>query len=273
MQYFTMIPFLIYTMNAPSDWLDATHVSILESSSLEFKRSVGSATVTKISETLCAFLNTNTGTIVIGIDDTSRQIVGITPCKAVDTFLLGIDAIYHNGYIKTSDGKNLTIGTITVRTIVTKLGKSVITITATPCPDTRYQMADGTVWFRLAASNYRMSTPPTLHTDQEIERRVKQRIEAERVDFYRQLQSQTDTARSQVQKMKREFDALVLAAQSTERRLVSEVTYVKMQKQQLENDVSTMHSLVTTSILSNKSCIEKMQGEKKQTIWEWLFCL
>jgi predicted HTH transcriptional regulator len=252
----------ILQMAVPSDWLDGTHLSILESSTLEFKKSVMSASLTKITETLCAFLNTMGGTIVIGIDDTSREIVGVPLCKSVDTFLLSLDTIYHNADIRTIDGKNIPVGTLTVHTIVTKRGQRVITITATPSQDTRYQMSDGTIWSRLAASNYRMRTPLTLFTNQEVEKRIKTRVDA----VHRQMQSQLDRAQHDAQNMKQDFTSLVSVAQKNEHQFGSV-------KKQLESDISTIYSLLTESILSHKKCIEKLHEDKKQSIWEWLFCM
>jgi hypothetical protein len=136
-----------------------------ESNTLEFKIAFNftKAFMTKIYATLCGFLNGVGGYIVLGIEDTQRTICGLDcPTKEIDALIVRLDNVYHDKTIVEESGNSLSVGTITTRVLEvcsndpTTPSKKLVLITAIPVSGTRYKCKDGTMWFRLSASNYRI---------------------------------------------------------------------------------------------------------------------
>ena len=113
----------------------------------------------KIIPTICAFLNSGGGNIICGIDDATHQIKGvIKPIKHIDAFLLNIDSIYHMKKIITMDKTLIGPSTITTQIHKQKEGNPVIVIIIKPDINTKYQLANGTIYYRVNASNYKITT-------------------------------------------------------------------------------------------------------------------
>ena len=136
-----------------------------ESNTLEFKIAFNFSKefMSKIYATLCGFLNGTGGRIVFGIEDTQRTIHGLQCTgKEMDSYVVRLDQIYHDKMIVEESGASLAIGTISARFLdIASLNpaeppKKLIVVTATPQAGKRYKCKDGTMWFRLSASNYRI---------------------------------------------------------------------------------------------------------------------
>ena len=140
------------------DLSSATHFPYPESSWLEFKETVNKCVNVRIRETICGLLNIGGGYIVIGVRDDDRCILGVPDDKTADSFQLRIDDIYHQGIILTEDSKHLPPGAVVSSVMNVAEGKKIIVITVKPESGQSYRMRDGTRWFRLSVSNYRLST-------------------------------------------------------------------------------------------------------------------
>lgn len=142
----------------------------IESSELEFKTNLVPGD--KIITPICAFLNTNGGTIICGIDDETRKIKGIDKTsKHIDDFILNIDTIYHLKKIITDAGDSLSPRNIETSLVKQKDGKPVIIIKIKPDSDTKYQTANGNIFYRVNASNYKINTTK-MYTEYEVQTKV-----------------------------------------------------------------------------------------------------
>jgi len=142
----------------------------LESSKLEFKSNL--APGDKLVPTICAFLNSNGGHIICGIEDITHAIKGIDKSpKEIDEFLLNIDTIYHVRKIVTNTFEQLSHTNIQTKLLYQKHGKPVIVISINPSPDTQYQMSNGNIFYRVNASNWRVSSTP-MYTEYEMQTKV-----------------------------------------------------------------------------------------------------
>ena len=157
-----------YEPNTMDPFPDLTGLTVFprqESNTLEFKIALNLSKefMTKIYATLCGFLNGVGGHIVFGIEDTYRTIHGLQCSgKEMDSYVVRLDQIYHDRMIVEESGASLAIGTISARFLDVASSnpveppKKLIVVTAIPEPGKRYKCKDGTMWFRLSASNYRI---------------------------------------------------------------------------------------------------------------------
>ena len=134
---------------------NCTTFPLPEGTNLEFKLGFNSSISEKIIATLCGILNSGGGYLIIGIEDTTRHIVGIKSDKCMDNFLLMLDSIYHHNHIKKKNGSPISIETITSRVVPTAEGKELLIITLKAENGETYTVKDGTIWYRLAASNFK----------------------------------------------------------------------------------------------------------------------
>jgi len=142
----------------------------LESNKIEFKTNLVPGD--KLMPTICGFLNSGGGHIICGIDDTTRQIKGIDKTsKHIDTFLLNIDTIYHLRKIITEKQEALHPNTITTQICKQKQDKIVIIITIKPDINTKYQVSDGNIYYRVNASNYRINSS-RMYTEYEVQSKM-----------------------------------------------------------------------------------------------------
>jgi predicted HTH transcriptional regulator len=129
----------------------------MENNQYEFKTNLSPNN--RLLSTICAFLNSSGGYIICGIDDISLKIKGIDNIfnKDIDAFLLDIDTIYHLRKIITQDGELLNETNITTKIILQKDNKPVVIITIKPDENKKYKLPDGSVYYRVNASNYKVS--------------------------------------------------------------------------------------------------------------------
>lgn len=141
-----------------------------ESSELEFKTNLVPGD--KIIITICAFLNSNGGNIIFGVDDETRNIKGIDKTsKHIDSFLLNLDTIYHSRKIITDTGNAINHTNIRTKLIRQKDNKPVIIVAITPDIDTKYQTSDGSIFYRVNASNYRINAS-RMYTEYELQTKI-----------------------------------------------------------------------------------------------------
>lgn len=154
--------------NTMDPFPDLTGITVFprqESNTMEFKITFTTSKefMSKIHATLCGFLNGVGGYIVFGIEDTKRTIHGLQCSgKEMDAFVVRLDHVFHDRMIVEENGNTVAVGTVTSRFLEVaslhpgELAKRLIVVTAIPEPGKRYKCKDGTMWFRLSASNYRI---------------------------------------------------------------------------------------------------------------------
>jgi predicted HTH transcriptional regulator len=158
-----MIPF--------PDLEGCTKFPYLEGIHFEFKSSfpaVDAKSNTKLSETVCAFLNTDGGYLIVGVKDDTREFLGIPVNKTLDCFFLRCDNIYHCNHIVHEDGTSISPGTVTAMTVLAN-GKTLCVVKAVPEPGQKYRLNTGEMYYRLSASNFRV-----LATNDTITMRVSE---------------------------------------------------------------------------------------------------
>lgn len=130
-----------------------------ESNKFEYKQSIVDKNFHKYLETLCGFLNTNGGCLIFGIGD-SLDLLGIKiKQKELDSFILRIDSIINSGQIIGINIENKQIiklkpNNIIVKQITNTENKKFLVIETIPEPNIKYQLSNGTIYYRLGASNY-----------------------------------------------------------------------------------------------------------------------
>lgn len=219
----------------------ATVFPFPESSCIEFKCGFGTP-IEKIYGTLCGFLNGSGGHLIIGVEDTKRNIVGIKCSKLEDKFRLKIDEIYQQNQIVTQDGNKISIEAIRVYNIKAANNKEILVITAKPSENTKYRMRDGTVWYRLSASNYRVKNDINTYSSDE----VRVLIEAEQ-----------NKTKNQLSNMRSDFDKMLGAAKEMEKKMI---------------DMETMlHKAILLDKEKMELVLEKEKNEKSSW-WSWSCC-
>ncbi len=127
-----------------------------EGKQFEYKNSL--FIVNKVLPTICAFLNSEGGYMIFGIDDETLQITGLkATTKDVDVFILeNIDKMFHQKLIVSqSDFSGIYPRNITTR-VMWKGPKVIIVVTIIPDEGVSYQLNDGTVYYRANASNLKV---------------------------------------------------------------------------------------------------------------------
>ena len=140
---------------------------------VEFKSSIQCGKH-KVLPTLCGFLNVGGGHMIFGVAD-DLAINGFTATtKELDSFLLFVDNIVRNGHLMKENNDPILPGQIACRVINLDDGRRVIVITATSAEVTRYQLKDGIIYYRLNASNYRV-TNEKYYTDAQVSMMMRDR--------------------------------------------------------------------------------------------------
>lgn len=211
-----------------------------EGTALEFKASFLSCTHEKIIATLCGFLNSGGGHLVIGVADDTREIIGINENKTMDEFLLKLDSIHHQHLLKKADGSTIPIGTIKVETVEAANNKKVLVVTANADPDEKYTLKDGTIWYRLSGSNYKQTTLPTVYSEEELATKLasqKALLEKKFELEQNKLQSEKNNIKQRFKKLECDFQQIVQAAKKTDCDLQQAVHAVKQTEYNLQQVV------------------------------------
>jgi predicted HTH transcriptional regulator len=152
----------------------------------EFKENVPKSI--ELTTTVCAFLNTRGGYMVIGIRDKDLAICGIpesSTLKHIDTLLLVCDDIYHQGLILHEDGTRLPQSIVTAELRMLPDGRRIVIICVKPEAGKTYVRHCGRKYIRLAASNYRMSVS-RYYTENDLvqrERSIRRHVMKEYSDL------------------------------------------------------------------------------------------
>lgn len=137
------------------DVRDLKYFPSMESHTMEFKLSLSNIIKSKLTATICSFLNAKGGYIVFGVEDHERRIVGLNASSSeLDGEIRWFDNYYHNKRITDSKGNPLAPGTILAAVVYVTSEKCIIVVTVKPRPGETYKCNDGKSWHRLSASVY-----------------------------------------------------------------------------------------------------------------------
>ncbi len=232
----------IYTSSSVSSeelWSNFSSLTVfprMEGATLEFKQSISLMHYKKIPETLCGFLNTDGGTMMFGIRDDSA-IVGLhSSQKEIDNFLLQIDRIFHEAEIRTTDLERVHPSCVKTNVLQCHNGRYVVAIHVSPFPGKQYQLKDGTVWFRLNASNYKITGSDHLYTESDM-----------RIQIARTRKN-----------MSREFSLVVRDLRSSIRSSETTIRSLQTSLNKKMTDAEESLKLLHEKILNEKAAAEKL---------------
>jgi predicted HTH transcriptional regulator len=244
---------------------NCTTFPLPEGTNLEFKIGFNSSMSGKIIATICGILNSGGGYLVIGIEDETRRIVGIKNDKSMDYFLLMLDSIYHHHHIKKLDGTPVPLGTIKSGTVQAAQDKELLVVTIVAEEGEKYCVKDGTVWYRLAASNYKQTTLPSIYTEKELDviiqqkvslqtRIIRQQYEIEYKELNQKFHSDRDKLKSKFRSLENDFEQVIRAAKQT------------------EQNFSEFRTMIYDNILLQKYTVEKEFDKTPPKSWLSYFC-
>lgn len=124
-----------------------------EGKHIEFKKSYNPVNQRKYCETICAFLNSQGGYLLFGIDD-NRIMCGMTK-KHIDDIGLMADSCYTT--LITTSGEELPLECITTRIIISSCDKLCIVVIKCEKTHNLYQFQNGNTYYRNNASNFHYS--------------------------------------------------------------------------------------------------------------------
>lgn len=243
------------------DLADQTVYPGIESNTLEFKLNVSKCCLEKLYPTVCAFLNTKGGRIVFGVEDETRKIVGLdVDSNKLDGVMLTIDNIYQTPSIVDEIGNPPAVGQVVGRIQKLGDGRVLLIVDVRAAEGPIYRTRDGTCWYRLSASNYRMhlgSIVTEVRTLQSERDKFQSKLAATETRLKKtaeELESckkQRDFAYSQVKQVQEEFRTFVGAAKTMEDRF--ELLTTSLEK----------------SILAQK---EETEAEQRRQSTRWWRC-
>ncbi len=235
---------------------------------MEFKEGIVSCPNEKIHATICAFLNNKGGHLVFGVTDTG-QIRGLRGApKDFDAQLLRLDNMYHLKMITLENGDPISPGTIQTALVTASSGgleKRIIVVTARPEEGKRYKLRDGTMWYRLSASNYRVQDVAhaqemqRLSAELDIAKREAEVAKQQRLlmrDTLRVAQKHATDATEQLVKLREDAAKLLAGAQKADKEMASMMTM-------LETDI----------LLKKEAAEEVVKTKAKEGAVPWWKCL
>lgn len=246
---------------------NCTRFPLPEGTNLEFKISFTSSMAEKIIATLCGILNSGGGYLVIGVEDETRNIIGIKTDKSMDNFLLMLDSIYHHHHLKKINGLPVPLGTIKSGVVQAADNRELLVVTINAEHGEKYTIKDGTIWYRLAASNYKQTTIPNIYSEKEVDVLVAKRLDA----HSKVLQQQFDIERREMnQKYMAERNKLKKKFQELE----NDFEWVIRTTKKTEKDLSDFRELIYNNIEQQRELTEKTLKSNKveKGILSYLLC-
>ncbi len=206
----------------------------------------------KIIATICGILNSGGGYLVIGVEDETRRIVGIKTDKSMDNFLLMLDTIYHHNHIKKLDGTPIPLDTIKSGNVQAADNKELLVVTINAESNEKYTVKDGSIWYRLAASNFKQTKLPTIYSEKELDVIIQnklasqstiihQQFEIEKKHLNQKYQAERDKLKSKFKELENDFERMMRAAKQTEKNLngFRDMIYnnIQLQKNEAEKEL------------------------------------
>jgi len=234
-----------------------------EGTNLEFKYSFTSSMSEKIIATICGILNSGGGYLVIGVEDGTRRIVGIKTDKSMDNFLLMLDSIYHHNHIKKKDGTPININTIKPAIVQAANDKELLVVTITAEENERYTVKDGSVWYRLAASNFKQTAMPTLYSEKEMDTIIAQRLATQATILHQQFDIEKRVINQKFQSEREKIKMKFTSLESDFERVISHA-------KQTEHNFNELREMIYSDILLQKQQTEKELKNKNK--WYSFIC-
>lgn len=202
---------------------------------VEFKSSIQCGKH-KVLPTLCGFLNVGGGHMIFGVAD-DLAINGFTATtKELDSFLLFVDNIVRNGHLMKENNDPITPGQIACRVINLDEARRVVVITATSAEVTRYQLKDGIIYYRLNASNYRV-TNEKYYTDAQVSMMMRDRATQIHREYHELLVGME-------KEIKRDYDEIEA--------LEAELTKARSELVGVRKELAAVSDMLTRQILRDK---------------------
>ena len=248
-------------MELPSlpDVSTLTNFPIPECNWLEFKGAPTQCTMNKIPATICAFLNSNGGYIIVGVEDGTLSILGVS-VQDYDRMALYVDNIYRSRSVQTIDGKVLPLNTVVVSELVARDGKRLAVIAVRPEKDMKYKLKKhNEMYYRLSASNFRYSLEKEMYTKEEMEYYATKRVVA--------FQHVADQNSELSKKLTEDYNQLLeytRKIQTEFRKISHEVEEHRGKAKELEEKVQTTNAWLRKSILAQKEIAEQELKENSK---------
>lgn len=210
-----------------------------ECQKFEYKECLKISFRDKILSTICAFLNSGGGYLILGVRD-NLDICGIDPTpKELDCFLLKIDQIIHHSQIVTCENENIPFDTINTRVIRLPTNRSLVIIKVNKIINASYKLSDGSVYYRLNCSNYKISSSKVYNQSQ-----MWALIEKERNDVQSQHIEFLNALREKLQIEHEKYIELLKQKQTLEEenRKLRELLYAKKEE--------TLYEIIFKNVIS-----------------------
>jgi predicted HTH transcriptional regulator len=244
-----------------------THFPLPESNWLEFKASPSHCVMNKIPATICAFLNTIGGYIIIGVEDASLAILGVSVSEYDHTALFVDNTIYRGGAVRTMNGGLLPLGAVKCTELTAANNKRLVVITVTPAKETKYKLKNNEMYHRLSASNFRYTTEKQMFSRSEMEFYATKRIAA--------FQQAADQNAEHASKLSEDYSALLKQSKDFEAKcalLSHEVDEFRTQAKELREEVEATKNWLKNAILTSKQIKEKELEESTTGCMSRLLC-
>jgi predicted HTH transcriptional regulator len=197
-----------------SDLQTMTYFPFPEGYQWEYKENVPKTAELMI--TVCAFLNAQGGYLVVGIRDHDLRLIGIpdqSTHKHVDSFLLSLDDIYHQGLILHEDGTRISTDCVRAHYIPLPDGRRFISIRVVPEANTTYVRHCGEKFIRLSASNYKLSLN-RYYTEQALREReasISRRVRRDYDSLMTSLYEDINVGHDKIKELTTALDTLTVA--------------------------------------------------------------
>lgn len=226
----------------------------------EFKKSFEIKHTNKIYETICAFLNTEGGHIIFGIEDENRQIIGLNKSsKEFDLFKLKIDQIYSRPEILTQSNNVLQPCTILCKSYTNSHGKELMYI-AVKKNSEQCMLINGITVYRANASNY-IAKHEKMYTETE-----------HKSDIRRVTDMHKDTTKTMCESLNKEIKKYKELEQKTAE-LEKIINAKILEDNELKQKNAELEKLLIVKILEDKVIAEKKLEYEKSDIFSIVYNL
>jgi predicted HTH transcriptional regulator len=203
-----------------------------EGKQFEYKKSL--LPIEKILPTICAFLNSDGGYLVMGIDDSSLQINGVKANpKQVDIYIgTNIDVIFHGDLIISQTNFQPPEHSQITTTVIEREPNTYVVIIAVRANENKFKLHNGDLYYRVNVSNMKVKT--------------------ERVYFEHQV---TTILHSQKKQLTKDYTALVNTLQNEIRTNTKTIHMLNEELQEMKYEKSLKQNYITTAIAAARTLL------------------
>ena len=219
---------------------------------LEFKSSI-QCSKHKVLPTVCGFLNVGGGHMIFGVADDLTVNGFSATAKDLDTFLLYIDNIVRNGHVMKEDGDAIKPSQITTRLIRLDDARNILILTVVSEDGVRYQLKEGVIYYRMNASNYRV-TNDRYYTDAQVAMMIRDKAHQIHKEYHGLLAGME-------KELKRGFDEIAARDKALHESLLSNA--------QAKTDLAEVNRILSIRILTEKLYMERLMARRRSCLW-WI---